>query len=178
MIILDLWVAGESSGQISAKLGLTRNAVMGVVHRAGKRLKAETGENPYARPDHSRSTKNGLRHPISRAPKPKKIAKPPQVKRVIDFAKVTPGDLLPPLVKLDERLWISLPNTTPKDLLSLSGCECRWPLSTGVENVGDSGSSLLFCAAKQADDSSYCPTHTRWSRSQKKTEPLNFGKAA
>lgn len=175
-LILDLWVAGESSGQISAKVGVTRNAVMGVVHRAGKRLEAETGLNPYRRPDHSLNTRNGLRHPggVVRAPKPErrlKLAtdKPPQIKRVIDFAKITPGDQLPPLVKLDARLWSPLPGTEPRRLVALLPQQCRWPVIV-VE-------SDLFCAAP-TDDCSYCSTHRRWSLSKKPLTPLNFGKAA
>jgi hypothetical protein len=190
---IKLWVSGLSSGQIaaaiSAEIGepVTRNRVVGVIFRAGKRLLAETGCNPYARPDHSHSTRNGLRHlgREPRAPKPERPRqirrvndKPAQIKREIDFAKAPPGDRLPPLVKLDERLWISLPGTDPKDILSLSSCECRWPLSTGVHNVGDGAVETLFCGEKQADNSSYCPTHTRWSRSNKPLAPLNFGKAA
>lgn len=184
-LILDLWVAGESSGQIAAKVGMTRNAVMGVVHRAGKRLENETGLNPYRRPDQSLNTRNGLRHPggVVRTPKPERrlklaTVKPPQIKRNLDLSAATPGDRLPPLVKLDQRLWISLPNTTPKDLLNLNDCDCRWPLSTGVNNVGDSAPSPLFCAARKEDDSSYCPTHSSWSKSKAQLAPLNFNKRA
>lgn len=173
---LELWASGQSGSEIALTFGgdVSRSAVIGMISREGNRLKAATGKNPYARPDVGRNQRPPK---APRVLKPK-VAKPERIARVIDLATVAPGDRLPPLVKLDQRLWVSLPNTTPKDLLSLSRCECRWPLSTAVNNVGDDGPSSLFCAAKQADNSPYCPTHTRWSRSQKKLEPLNFGKAA
>lgn len=184
--VIRLWVSGLSSGQIAALIPTSRNCVVGHVYRAGQKMLAETGKNPYARPDHSFNTRNGLRYPEGykpRAPKRERTlrvvtVKPPQIKREITEKDVTPGERLPPLVKLDQRLWISLPNTTPKDLLSLGKCECKWPLSTAVDNSVDSTVATLFCAAETDNDSSYCKTHRSWSVSKKPLAPLNFNKRA
>lgn len=181
-IARTLWVEGKSGSEIAEAIGngVTRSAVIGFISREGERIRQATGTNPYKRPDIGRNQWAGrprvIREP--RLPKPPKIAKPPRVARVIDLATITPGDRLPPLVGLDSRLWISLPNTTPKDLLSLGSCDCRWPLSTPVHLPVEEPGATLFCGANQADNSSYCTTHTYWSRSQKKLAPLNFGKAA
>lgn len=170
--ILKLWASGKSGGQVAEQLGITRNIVIGVVGRAGKRIEKATGKNPYARPNQSLNVQNGLgRQPKKfKAPKPEKIAKPKPVPRQVDVSDLTPGDRLPPLVKLDDRLWISLPGTEPKPLLELSSTGCKWPV--------DGSCITLFCAADQEDDSSYCKTHKSWSLSKKPLAPLNFGKAA
>ena len=161
---IRLWVSGLSSGQIAAAIGkdigepVTRNRVVGVIYRAGKRLLAATGVNPYARPDQSFNTRNGLRYPEGYKPRPPKrertlrvvTVKPPQIKRVIKEKDVTPGAMLPPLVKLDSRLWLPLPGTAPKDLMDLGADECRWPI--GEE-------AFTFCAGLSAAST---PSSTRF----------------
>lgn len=179
---IRLWVSGLSSGQIAAAIGkeigepVSRNRVVGVIYRAGKRLLAATGVNPYARPDQSFNTRNGLRYPDGYKPRPPKrertlrvvTVKPPQIKRVIKEKDVTPGERLPPLVKLDDRLWLPLPNTSPKALVDLNVNDCRWPV--------DSQGTTLFCAVEKAEGSSCCAIHHRWGHSQKALAPLNFNK--
>lgn len=174
---IELWVDGKSGQEIADTFGgsVSRSAIIGMVSREGDKIRVATGTNPYRRPDIGRNQRPPKAPRIVKAKPP---AKPKQIKREMTEKDVPPGTMLPPLVRLDSRLWVSLPNTTPKDLLSLGKCECRWPLSTGVDELGIAAPSLLFCAAETDNDSSYCKTHRSWSLSKKPLAPLNFSKRA
>ena len=168
---LDLWVLGMSGSEVAKSMPggyLTRQSIIGMVWREGKAAEKATGVNPYNRPERTRAT-----DAVRTSTGPRKVnpaAKPARISRQLDIAAVTPGTMLPPQVKLDSRLWISLPDTPPKTLMECTVHSCRWP----VDNEGEP----LFCGAGKEDDSSYCKTHRRWSVSRKPLAPLNFNKRA
>ena len=140
--LAELWAAGLSCSQIAAEMGegLTRNSVIGKVHR----LKL-----PPRKEAHHKSNHRYMRHPKP-APKPK-AAKPikgfrPGVALPL-LPEAMPGDL----EALKGDVWAALPDTSPKPLLAVSDDKgCRWPI--GEERP------YLFCG-EPTHKGVYCATH-------------------
>jgi GcrA cell cycle regulator len=135
-----LWEAGLSASQIAAELGnVTRNAVIGKVHRLGLSGRAKSPASSAPRPRKARPAQHMMRvsRPVSRGntalahafevePEPDPIA----------FDNVVP---------MSQRL----------SLLELSEATCHWP-------VGDPASpDFFFCGGKALTGLPYCAHHSR-----------------
>ncbi len=141
-LLKKLWQDGLSASQIAGELGgVTRNAVIGKVHRLGLsgRIKSST---PSLAPRRPRSTPqpsqpSRLRFQtqgnVALAPSPEiELAPSPRQE-----AEVTPFTC--------ERVTI----------MELKECMCRWPL-------GDpSRPEFRFCGAKSSPGAPYCDHHAR-----------------
>jgi GcrA cell cycle regulator len=146
-----LWADGLSASKIAAKLGMgvTRNAVIGKVHRlnlAGRAAQPRTAEPRSPRktrePSHpGRPSSNGpttqtagntvLKPFVRPEPRPQALAAP-QPLRLLDLPK-------------DGRITI----------LHLSDKTCKWP-------IGDPGAEdFCFCGHSPRDASPYCEYHAR-----------------
>ncbi len=112
--IIALWNNGHTSGEVAAALGITRNAVMGIVHRAQKNGEAKS--HTYDR---------------ANAVKPKKPERLPQAPKLTTIAPVKlkkePEMPKPPLVppkSPEEAAHVA----KPKRIMQLGMHDCRWIL--------------------------------------------------
>ena len=128
-----LWLEGLSASQIAKQLGgVTRNAVIGKVHRLG--LSGRAAPSQPARP----------------AFKPQRAARPaapaPQpVRRAIAVAQ-------PPVVETPVRR-VEEPGSAT--VLTLGAHMCKWP-------IGDpSSDGFSFCGRRTGEDGPYCNEHAR-----------------
>lgn len=146
-VLKKLWAEGHSASQIATELGgVTRNAVIGKVHRLGLSGRA-TPSRPVKRP------------PRLARPKPKimpdgtvKSAKPAPVKAApVDSDGLKPGErtamiaALPPLELSDGE------NAT---ILTLRESMCKWPIGDPVDP------KFAFCGRK-SDNGPYCTEHAQ-----------------
>jgi GcrA cell cycle regulator len=134
-----LWMDGLSASQIAKQLGgVTRNAVIGKVHRLG--LSGRAAPSHPSRP--------AFKAP--RAPRPISMPTPrPRVAEARPAATATAGV---PAVRAAP--FVELPGTAT--VLTLGAHMCKWP-------IGDpSSNDFTFCGRRAGDESSpYCVDHAR-----------------
>lgn len=137
-----LWAEGLSASQIASRIGgVTRNAVIGKVHRLGLSGRAPTSRTTTARP-----------RPRIAAPR-RPAAKP-------RFAAVGTTAMRPsfqleaePYVSTYEEL--DIPLKERKSLLDLTEASCRWP-------IGDpQHADFHFCNRSKIAGLPYCEFHSR-----------------
>jgi GcrA cell cycle regulator len=136
-----LWEAGLSASQIAAELGnVTRNAVIGKVHRLGLSGRAKS--------------------PATAAPRQRKAARPaPQMMRVarpVSRGNTALAHVFEVEVEADP---VTFDNVVPmaqrRSLLELNEATCHWP-------VGDPSSpDFFFCGGKALSGLPYCAQHSR-----------------
>lgn len=148
-----LWQDGLSASQIAARLGagLTRNAVIGKVHRLNLSGRAQQprsatprqprkarepslpGQNGHGKPSLPTAGSNALKAQprAEMQPRPQSLAEP-QPLRLVD-----------------------LPRDGRVTILHLSDKTCKWP-------IGDPGTEeFCFCGHSPRDGSPYCEYHAR-----------------
>jgi GcrA cell cycle regulator len=135
-LLKKLWADGLSASQIAAELGgITRNAVIGKVHRLGLSGRAKSPSSAAPRPRKARSSGHMMRVPRGSIRGNTALA--------YDY------DVEP------EPELIEIPVEQRKTLLQLTEKTCRWP-------VGDPGSTdFFFCGGERANELPYCAYHCR-----------------
>jgi GcrA cell cycle regulator len=135
-LLKKLWADGLSASQIAAELGgITRNAVIGKVHRLGLSGRAKTPSTSTPRPRKPRSSGQMLR--VSR----------PAIRGNTALAYEYEVEPEPQLLEI--------PQEQRKTLLQLNEHTCRWP-------VGDPGSAeFYFCGGDTTNEMPYCGYHCR-----------------
>jgi GcrA cell cycle regulator len=135
-LLKKLWADGLSASQIAAELGgITRNAVIGKVHRLGLSGRAKSPSSTSPRPRKARSSGHMIR--VQR----------PQVRGNNALAYDYEVEAEPEMLEI--------PQEQRKTLLQLSEKTCHWP-------VGDpSTTDFFFCGGDPADDQPYCTFHCR-----------------
>jgi GcrA cell cycle regulator len=137
-LLKKLWSDGLSASQIAAELGgITRNAVIGKVHRlclSGRAKSTSTG-----------------------APRPRK-ARPPSMLRIGRVA-IRGNTALAHAYEIEEAEPALIENIIPigqrRTLLELNEQTCRWP-------IGDPGSTeFFFCGGNSVTGLPYCAYHSR-----------------
>lgn len=143
-LLKRLWGEGLSASQIAAELGgITRNAVIGKVHRLG--LSGRVKSASPARPRKARTE----------APPPRTSARPstvgntalaPAFEALVESAPApAPAPVMDNVVPLGQRCTI----------MNLTESTCRWP-------TGEPGTaSFYFCGARSATGMPYCTQHAR-----------------
>ncbi len=133
-ILTKLWAEGLSASQIAARLGgVTRNAVIGKVHRLGL--------SGRAKPSRPKTVSRAKTRPKTTvAPKPRVVRKPAAPK-----VQAPPA---PPPIEAKP-----LPNGEFATVLTIRDHMCKWP-------IGDPGSSdFRFCGRKVKESEPYCAAH-------------------
>jgi GcrA cell cycle regulator len=134
-LLKKLWADGLSASQIAAELGgITRNAVIGKVHRLGLSGRAKSPSSSVPRQRKPRNS-GMMRVPRSAIRGNTALA--------YDYAIEPEPEL------------IEIPVEQRKNLLQLTEATCHWP-------VGDPGSpDFFFCGGESNEGSPYCNYHSR-----------------
>lgn len=138
-----LWAEGLSASQIAKQLGgVTRNAVIGKVHRLGLSGRAKPSR---PKPPRAKTTARTARKP--KAAKPKTTAVQPKSK-VKPAPSQLPVSTEPPLEAKP------LKDGTYATILTLTDHMCKFP-------IGDpSAEEFRFCGRKTDPDEPYCTAHS------------------
>jgi GcrA cell cycle regulator len=141
------WIDGKSASQIASLLGngVTRNAVIGKVHRLGLAGRAKTPSTAAARP----------RRPA--APRPHRMAGPrmnapaPRMMRGATALAYAPQALLEP-ENQEEFESVVVPMSLRVTIIELKESMCRWPL-------GDPATSEFRYCGSHTASGPYCGYH-------------------
>jgi GcrA cell cycle regulator len=136
-LLKKLWSDGLSASQIAAELGgITRNAVIGKVHRLGLSGRAKSASSA-PRQRKARSSSHILR--LARA----------SIRGNTALAYEIEAEAMPELI---ENI---IPIGQRRTILELTELTCRWP-------IGDPGSSeFFFCGGNTIGGLPYCAYHSR-----------------
>ena len=147
-----LWLDGFSASQIAKQLGegLTRNSVIGKLHRMGL-MRAEptdpsalAAERRQANAESCRKARARRAAEVQPAPA-KPVKKPPAV-----FGAASPVPKPPTPLKQD-----GVPGPHSTTLLLIGRCRCMYPVGTAT------GADQLFCGEPAQPGRSYCAGHAR-----------------
>ncbi len=137
-LLKKLWSDGLSASQIAAELGgITRNAVIGKVHRLGLSGRAKSPSAGVARP-------RKMRSPMLRIGRGA-IRGNTALAHAYEIEAEAEPELLDNVIPIGQR----------RTLLELNEQTCRWP-------VGDPGSGdFFFCGGNTIEGLPYCAYHSR-----------------
>jgi GcrA cell cycle regulator len=143
-LLKKLWGEGLSASQIASRLGaVTRNAVIGKVHRLGLSGRATTSRMKTVRPR-------------SRLAAPKRPAAPAAKPRFAQIGNPAVRALYPldaePMPATEE---LVIPLAERKTIQTLTECSCRWPI--GDPQMAD----FHFCGKAKVSGLPYCEFHAR-----------------
>jgi GcrA cell cycle regulator len=133
-LLKKLWLEGLSASQIAKQLGgVTRNAVIGKVHRLGLS---------------GRATPSQPSRPAFRAPRPARPAmSSPATHRRAEAPRADTRVALRPVPYIEE------PGTAT--VLTLGAHMCKWP-------IGDPATAeFTFCGRRSSEEGPYCVEHAR-----------------
>jgi GcrA cell cycle regulator len=127
-----LWLDGLSASQIAKQLGgVTRNAVIGKVHRLG--LSGRAAPSHPSRPSFK----------TPRPPRPMSLSTP-RARSLEPRAHPAPAPRVP---------FVELPGTAT--VLTLGAHMCKWPIGD------PSSDDFTFCGRRAVDEGPYCADHAR-----------------
>jgi len=139
-LLKKLWADGLSASQIAAELGsITRNAVIGKVHRLGLSGRAKSPSANPARPRKARAANHVLRvsRPVTRGNT--------ALAHAYEVEIEAEPEVVDNVIPIGQR----------RTLLELSEGTCHWP-------VGDPGSpEFFFCGGPSLTGLPYCTHHSR-----------------
>jgi len=139
-MLKKLWSDGLSASQIAAELGgITRNAVIGKVHRLGLSGRAKSPSSAAPRPRKPRTHTHMLR-----------VARPAMrgntaLAHAFEYEIAEEPEMLDNVIPIGQR----------RTILELTEDTCRWP-------IGDPGSTdFFFCGGQSLTGVPYCTYHSR-----------------
>jgi GcrA cell cycle regulator len=139
-LLKKLWADGLSASQIAGELGgVTRNAVIGKVHRLGLSGRAKSSSSNAARPRKPRAPGHMMR--VSRPSMRGNTA----LAHAYDHAEEPEPELIENIIPMGQR----------RTILELTEETCRWP-------IGDPGhADFFFCGGNTLASLPYCSYHSR-----------------
>jgi GcrA cell cycle regulator len=139
-MLKKLWADGLSASQIAAELGgITRNAVIGKVHRLGLSGRAKSPSSAAPRPRKPRAHAHMLR--VSRP----SIRGNTALAHAYEFDLEREPELLDNVIPLGQR----------RTLLELTEETCRWPIGDPAQP------DFFFCGGQTITGLPYCAYHSR-----------------
>jgi GcrA cell cycle regulator len=137
-LLKKLWADGLSASQIAGELGgITRNAVIGKVHRLGLSGRAKSPSSSAPRVRKPRSHMLRVSRPSMRGNSALALA--------YDLEPLAEPELIDNVIPIGQR----------RTLLELTEDTCRWP-------IGDPASpEFFFCGGKPLTGLPYCGHHSR-----------------
>lgn len=162
-LLKKLWMEGLSASQIAAELGegVTRNAVIGKVHRLKLSARAKpTNTAPRARPasrpaprrvaspsaSMSGSSANTARPRVSTAPRPQVMGA---------TALAASPDMEAELYTAPAAAELFIPEDKRLSLLQLNEHTCKWPIGDPLSK------DFYFCGQHSLETGPYCEFHSR-----------------
>lgn len=146
-ILKKLWTEGLSASQIAMELGgVTRNAVIGKVHRLGLSGRGKTSSNA-ARP----------RQPRASTHTAKPARQPGGATHGNAALKISPEEMpeTAPATRSSQFQELVIPFGERADIMQLNDHTCRWP-------IGDPTSKdFHFCGRRSDENVPYCHYHRR-----------------
>jgi GcrA cell cycle regulator len=138
-LLKKLWGEGLSASQIAGRLGsVTRNAVIGKVHRLGLSGRATTSRMKSHRPRPRMAAKRMAKNRFSQLGNP-------AFRALYAEAEVYQAPVEELVIPVNERKYIQ----------TLTECSCRWP-------IGDpQAADFHFCGKKKVPGLPYCEFHAR-----------------
>ena len=166
-ILSKLWAEGLSASQIAKQLGgVTRNAVIGKVHRLGlsgrdkpSRPKTATKAKPAAKPRTAAAAKAKPAKPVSKPAAERSASSQVSSERAAPAPARAIASKVAEGTKPAKELAPALEAKPLKDgsyatILTLTDHMCKWP-------IGDpSGDEFRFCGRKTDPDEPYCTPHS------------------
>jgi GcrA cell cycle regulator len=139
-LLKKLWSEGLSASQIAGELGgITRNAVIGKVHRLGLSGRAKSPSSSAPRPRKARAHSHLMR--ISRPAVRGNTA----LAHAFDYEYDVEPEPIENVIPIGQR----------RTLMELNESTCRWP-------IGDPGSQdFFFCGGPPIGGLPYCAYHSR-----------------
>jgi GcrA cell cycle regulator len=147
-LLRKLWLEGHSASQIAKQLagGVTRNAVIGKVHRLGLGGRTTPASRAQARP---------LPRPVA-----KPIVRPQIVRPVVQRAAPTANQPRTDMMEYDAAPAPVVAMVDPvrredgrlHDVLSINDKMCKFP-------IGDPGDADFGFCGRSVDSARYCPAH-------------------
>ena len=143
-LLKKLWAEGHSASQIAAELGgITRNAVIGKVHRLGLSGRAKAPSSAAPRQRKPRAPTHVFR--TMRAAMRGNTAIATQALSAYEVELEPEPELVENIIPIGQRC----------SLLELNDEKCHWP-------IGDPGQSdFFFCGGKTVTGLPYCGYHSR-----------------
>ena len=144
----QLWAQGMTTGEIGKKLGVSKNSVVGKVHRLGLSgrpspiKKKDNDEKPAAAP----KTKP---EKTTEKPAPKEKAPSPAAAPAAKPASETPA----PAPKVSAQPTVSPVKNGKTTLTDLDNHTCRWPIGDPKDE------NFHFCGRKVKIGQTYCEEH-------------------
>jgi GcrA cell cycle regulator len=137
-LLKKLWADGLSASQIAGELGgITRNAVIGKVHRLGLSGRAKSPSSSVPRARKPRSHMMRVQRPMSRGNTALALA--------YEMDQEPEQELVENIIPIGQR----------RTLLELNEDTCRWP-------IGDPATTeFFFCGGKPLSSLPYCTYHSR-----------------
>jgi GcrA cell cycle regulator len=147
-LLKKLWTDGLSASQIAAELGgITRNAVIGKVHRLGLsgRAKSPASAAPRQRKARPHAHTHGHTHThMLRVSRPA-VRGNTALAQAFEYEVAEQPEMVDNVIPIGQR----------RTILELSEGTCRWP-------IGDPGSAdFFFCGGPSMTSLPYCAYHSR-----------------
>jgi len=141
-LLKKLWTEGLSASQIAGRLGgVTRNAVIGKVHRLGLSGRATSSRSSSPRPRRTHVPRANRTPSLMFGTRGNVALKPTYEEEL----ELSPAPLKELVIPLNERA----------SILTLKESMCRWPIGDPAEN------EFHFCGRKPKFGSPYCEAHAR-----------------
>ncbi len=159
-ILKKLWAKGLTASQIALELGegVTRNAVIGKVHRLklaprAKSASTQTRTRTTVRPARKGTTVRSAANNAYSAPKRRSLsAKIPAGATALKSLPQNDSELK---IARDEAYELQIPPDERVSLLELTEDKCKWP-------IGDPLSAdFYFCGRKSLEAKPYCEFHSK-----------------